>query len=208
VHKKIADSFIQQFVDVTKRILVDHPVLAKEQPFMGPVIDEAAEKMYLSFCEQGLKEGAEELVKARKLEMPWKGHYVSPSLHYLAKADMKGKFVQEEIFGPNACFFPYEDIEEAIAVANCTEYGLAASIFTRDQSIYQKCLTDIDSGLLNLNRSTVGASARLPFGGVKDSGNFRPAAVAMIDHCVHTLASLETTDDTSSKLADVVGLKA
>lgn len=207
VHKKIADEFIAQFVDLTKKIIVDHPVNAKVAPFMGPLIDEGAEKLYLDFCAQGLREGAEELIAAKKLEMPFKGHYVSPSLHYLAKADMKGKFVQEEIFGPNACFFPFEDLEEAIKVVNCTEYGLAASVFTRDQAVFQKCLMDIEAGLVNMNRSTVGASARLPFGGMKDSGNFRPAAVSTIDYCVHTLASLETTDDTSSKISDVVGLK-
>jgi succinylglutamic semialdehyde dehydrogenase len=207
VHKKIADEFISQFVDVTKKILVDHPVIAKTPPFMGPLIDAQAENLYLDFCAQGLREGAEELIAAKKLDMPFNGHYVSPSLHYLAKADMKGKFVQEEIFGPNACFFPYEDLDEALHVVNCTEYGLAASVFTRDQSVFQKCLLEIEAGLVNLNRSTVGASARLPFGGMKDSGNFRPAAVSTIDYCVHTLASLETTDDTSSKLSDVVGLK-
>lgn len=207
VHRKIADQFIDEFKKVAERIRVDHPVLAAQPAFMGPVIDAQAEKLYLDFCAQGLKEGAEELLPAKKLELAWQGHYVSPSLHYLAKADMHGKFVQEEIFGPNACFMPYDDIDEAIAHANCTEYGLAASVFTRDTNLFHHCLRDLDAGLINLNRSTVGATARLPFGGVKDSGNFRPAAVSMIDHCVHTVAALETTDDTSSKLADVVGLK-
>ena len=207
VHRKIANQFIDEFKKVAERIRVDHPVLAEKPAFMGPVIDAQAEKLYLDFCAQGLKEGAEELIAPRKLEMKWQGHYVSPSLHFLEKVDLKGKFVQEEIFGPNACFMPYDDIDEAIAHANCTEYGLAASVFTRDQSIFHHCLRDLDAGLINLNRSTVGATARLPFGGVKDSGNFRPAAVSMIDHCVHTVAALETTDDTSSKLTDVVGLK-
>ncbi|MBY0518646.1 MAG: aldehyde dehydrogenase family protein [Bacteriovoracaceae bacterium] len=207
VHRKIANQFIDEFKKVTQRIRVDHPVLAESPAFMGPVIDAQAEKLYLDFCAQGLKEGAEVLVEPKKLEMKWDGHYVSPSLHYLERVDLKGKFVQEEIFGPNACFMPYDDIDQAIAIANCTEYGLAASVFTRDQSLFEHCLRDIDAGLINLNRSTVGATARLPFGGVKDSGNFRPAAVSMIDHCVHTVAALETTDDTSSHLKDVVGLK-
>ncbi len=206
VHRKIAQQFIDQFTVTAKRIRVDHPVLAEKPAFMGPVIDAAAEKAYLDFCAQGLKEGAQELLAPRKLEMKWLGHYVSPSLHYLEKADLKGKFVQEEIFGPNACFLPYDDIDEALAAANCTEYGLAASVFTRDQALFQRCLRDLDAGIINLNRSTVGASARLPFGGVKDSGNFRPAAVSMVDHCVNAVAALETTDDTSSKLEDVVGL--
>jgi succinylglutamic semialdehyde dehydrogenase len=170
VHRKIEQQFIDEFRKVTERIRVGHPTLAKPEPFMGPLIDEAAVKMYFDFCEAGVREGA------------------------------------EEIFGPNCFFIPYDDIEEAIKIVNCTPYGLAASVFTRDNDIYKLCLRDIESGLLNLNRSTVGATARLPFGGVKNSGNHRPAAVSMVDHCVHAIASLETTDDNSSKLTDVVGL--
>ncbi|MFL5784356.1 MAG: aldehyde dehydrogenase family protein [Bacteriovoracaceae bacterium] len=207
VHRKIEQQFIEEFKKVTERIRVGHPMLAKPEPFMGPLIDEAAMKMYFDFCSAGVSEGAEEIVKPRKLDVGFQGHYVSPSIHYAKKPDLKGKFIQEEIFGPNCFFVPYDDIEEAIKIANCTPYGLAASVFTRDQSVYELCVRDIESGLINLNRSTVGATARLPFGGVKNSGNHRPAAVTMIDHCVHAISSLETLDDNSSQLKDVVGLE-
>jgi succinylglutamic semialdehyde dehydrogenase len=207
VHKNIEQEFIAQFKALTERIRVGHPVESKPEAFMGPLIDEQAEKLYFDFCNFGKVEGAEEIVSPRKLDVGFQGHYVSPSIHYAKKPDLNGKFIQEEIFGPNCFFVPYGDIEEAIHIANCTPYGLAASVFTRDPEIYKLCLRDIDSGLINLNRSTVGATARLPFGGLKNSGNHRPAAVSMIDHCVGTVASLETLDDTSSKISDVVGLK-
>ncbi len=207
VHRKIEQQFIEEFRKVTERIRVGHPTLAKPEPFMGPLIDEAAVKMYFDFCEAGVREGAEEIVKPRKLDVGFEGHYVSPSIHYAKKPDLNGKFIQEEIFGPNCFFIPYDTIEEAIHIANCTPYGLAASVFTRDKSVYELCLSDIESGLINLNRSTVGATARLPFGGVKNSGNHRPAAVSMVDHCVHAVASLETLDDDSSRMTDVVGLE-
>lgn len=207
IHRKIEQEFISQFKALTERIRVGHPTKSNPEVFMGPLIDEHAEKMYFDFCNFGKQEGAEEIVSPRKLDVGYQGYYVSPSIHYAKKPDLKGKFIQEEIFGPNCFFVPYDDIEEAIHIANCTEYGLAASVFTRDADIYKRCLRDIDSGLLNLNRSTVGATARLPFGGVKGSGNHRPAAVSMIDHCVSTVASLETLDDNSSKISDVVGLK-
>ncbi|MFP5386443.1 MAG: aldehyde dehydrogenase family protein [Bacteriovoracia bacterium] len=206
VHKKIEQEFIQQFKSLTERIRVGHPTSSPD-PFMGPLIDEHAEKLYFDFCNYGKQEGAEEILAPKKLEPGYKGHYVSPSIHYAKKPDLNGSFIQEEIFGPNCFFIPYEDIEEAIHIANSTQYGLAASVFTRDESIYRLCLRDIESGLVNLNRSTVGATARLPFGGLKNSGNHRPAAVSMIDHCVGTVASLETLDDTSSKVSDIVGLK-
>lgn len=206
VHKKIEQEFISQFKSVTQRIRVGHPISSTPEAFMGPLIDEHAQKAYFDFCEIGKKEGAEEIIAPKKLEVGFEGYYVSPSIHYAKNPNLQGRFIQEEIFGPNCCFIPYEDIEEAIKITNCTEYGLAASIFTRDPEVYQLCLRDIDSGLVNLNRSTVGATARLPFGGTKNSGNHHPAAVSMIDHCVHAIAALETTDDTSSKLTDVVGL--
>ena len=208
VHRKIEQEFINQFKAVTEKIVVGHPTKAQPDPFMGPLIDEHAEKLYFDFCQAGKSEGAEEIVSPKKLDIGYKGYYVSPSIHYAKNPNLNGKFIQEEIFGPNCFFVPYDDIEEAIAIANCTEYGLAASVFTRDADIYNLCLRDIDAGLINLNRSTVGATARLPFGGLKNSGNHRPAAVSMIDHCVGTVASLETLDDTSSKISDVVGLKS
>lgn len=207
VHRDIEEKFIKEFAEVVRRIRVGHPIDSKPEAFMGPLIDAAAEKSYFDFCEAGAREGAEVLVPATKLDVGVEGHYVSPSLHYLKAPKLNGKFIQDEVFGPNCFFIPYSDIEEAIHIANATPYGLAASVFTRDVKIYETCLRDIDSGLINLNRSTVGATARLPFGGVKNSGNHRPAAVSMIDSCVHAVASLETLDDKSSKLSDVVGLK-
>jgi succinylglutamic semialdehyde dehydrogenase len=207
VHKKIEQEFIGKFKDVTGRIIVGHPTQTNPEPFMGPLIDESAEKMYFDFCQNGILEGAEEILAPQKLNIGFNGHYVSPSIHYVAQPKLDGKFIQDEIFGPNCFFIPYENIEDAIQIANSTSYGLAASVFTKNQDIYKLCLRDIDSGLINLNRSTVGATARLPFGGVKNSGNHRPAAVSMIDHCAHAIASLETLDDSSSSLADVIGLR-
>lgn len=207
VHRKIEQEFINQFKAVTEKIRVGHPTLSTPEAFMGPLIDEHAQKLYFDFCQFGKDEGAEEIIAPRKIDVGYEGYYVSPSIHYAKNPNLNGKFIQEEIFGPNCFFIPYDDIEEAIKIANSTQYGLAASVFTRSPEIYQLCLRDIESGLINLNRSTVGATARLPFGGLKNSGNHHPAAVSMIDHCVSTVASLETLDDTSSKLADVVGLK-
>lgn len=206
INRKIEQEFISQFKAVAEKIRVAHP-LSQPNPFMGPLIDQQAMDLYFQFCNYGKEEGAEEILSPKRLDVGYEGYYVSPSIHYAKKPDLNGKFIQEEIFGPNCFFVPYDDIEEAITIANSTQYGLAASVFTRSTDIYQLCLRDIEAGLINLNRSTVGASSRLPFGGLKNSGNHHPAAVSMIDSCVGTVASLETLDDTSSKISDVVGLK-
>jgi succinylglutamic semialdehyde dehydrogenase len=205
VQRKIEAEFIERFKKLTEKIIVGSPLQTTPTPFMGPLIDEAAMKLYFDYCQLAKTEGAEELIKPQHLNE--EGNFCSPSIHYMKTPKLKGKFYQEEIFGPNCCIIPYDTIEEAIHMSNATDYGLAAAIFTRDTNLYHQCVQEIDSGLLNLNRSTVGATARLPFGGVKDSGNFHPAAVSMIDHCVTSLASLETLDDTSSKISDIVGLK-
>ncbi len=205
VHKSIEQEFIDKFKAAAARIIVDHPTEYKADPFMGPLIDQMALDKYESSLTLGENNGAEIILPHRKLELDFKGHYISPSIHYLKEAKKENPFTQEEIFGPNCTFVSYENIEEAIELANISDYGLAAAIFTQDKDIYHECLNNIDAGIINLNRSTVGASSRLPFGGVKNSGNHHPAAVCMVDHTVHTISSLETLDN-SSKLSDVKGL--
>lgn len=99
IHKKIEQEFINQFKDVTSRIIVGHPVNSNPEAFMGPLIDDAAEKMYFDFCKNGISEGAEEILAPKKLDVGYPGYYVSPSIHYVSKPKLDGKFIQEEIFG-------------------------------------------------------------------------------------------------------------
>jgi succinylglutamic semialdehyde dehydrogenase len=66
-------------------------------------------------------------------------------------------------------------------------------------------LDNIEAGVININRSTIGASAKLPFGGIKSSGNYRPAAVSMIDSCSYPVASLKLEELKSSE-KDIIGL--
>lgn len=206
VHKKIESEFIEKFVALAKRMIIDHPTKFEVPPFMGPLIDKAAKDKYDAGVQLGIRNGAQDLLGEFTLPNKFEGHYVSPSVHYLKEVKKENPYTQEEIFGPNCVFSTYSDIEEGIRIANISDYGLAASIFTSNKDIYQKVLNEVDAGIINLNRSTVGASAKLPFGGVKNSGNHHPAAVSMIDHTVSTVASLETLDF-SSKTSDVIGLK-
>lgn len=206
IHQSLLDQVLSRFHEITKKIIVDHPIDFKEEPFMGPLVDKKSLENYLLYMGMAKREGIEEVMRGKHLERAQEGHYVSPSIHLADKWDDNSHFLASEIFGPNCTFIPYDTVEEAINIANATEYGLAASVFTKSQDIYRQCLEDIDSGLVNLNRSTSGASARLPFGGVKNSGNYRPAAVAMIDSCVYQKASLEVTSDQQAGLDKIKGL--
>lgn len=191
IHRSMMDEFVSKFHTYAKKIIIGHPLDTSPEPFMGPLVDQRAVDSYLLFMGMAKREGIEEIMRGKHLNRATPGHYVSPSIHIAKVLDPKSHFLSSEIFGPNCTFIPFDEPEEAIEIANSTEYGLASCVFTEDQNFYQKCVLEIDSGLLNLNRSTCGASAKLPFGGIKNSGNYHPAAVAAIDACVYTMTSLE-----------------
>lgn len=204
VHRSREQEFMTRFKEISEKIIVDHPVNYKTEPFMGPIIDQQSLEKYEGSLKMGLENGATEVLAHKRLDL--NGHYLTPSIYHIESAIKSNPYTQEEIFGPHCTFVPFDEIEEAIEIANISDYGLAASVFTQDKNIYQQCLRDIDAGIINLNRSTVGASARLPFGGVKNSGNHHPAAVSMIDATVHMISSLETMDN-SSTIESVKGLR-
>jgi succinylglutamic semialdehyde dehydrogenase len=194
VHESIHQELISKFHEMAKRIIVDHPIEHDADPFMGPLVDQRSLDQYLLYMGMAKREGIEEVMRGKQLDKKFPGYYVSPSIHLAKSFDESSHFLSSEIFGPNCTFIPYKDFDEAIDIANKTEYGLAASVFTTEQSKFDHAVKNIDAGLINLNRSTVGASSKLPFGGVKNSGNYRPAAVTTIDSCVYQMASLEIRD--------------
>lgn len=205
IHSSIKDEFIGRFHEMAKKIIVDHATEHEVDPFMGPLIDQASLDQYLLFMGMAKREGLEEVMRGKQLERATNGYYVSPSIHYADKLIPNSHFLSNEIFGPNCTFVSYDDFDEAINIANSTEYGLAASVFTKDAAKFHHAVNNIDAGLVNLNRATVGANSKLPFGGVKNSGNYRPAAVSTVDHCVYQLATLEI-EETVAK-GNIKGLK-
>lgn len=206
INRPMLESFMEKFHVMAKKIIIDHPVEYQREPFMGPLIDQSAVDSYLLFMGMAKREGITEIMRGKQLDKPKKGYYVSPSIHLAERWNNDSMFLHSEIFGPNVTFIPYDHFEEAIAIANATEYGLVTSLFSKNHDLYEQCLQEVDSGLINFNRSTVGASARLPFGGVKNSGNYRPAALTTIDACVYQMASLEVLSDEADSLQSIVGL--
>src|SRR5712675_3762056 len=84
--------------------------------------------------------------------------------------------------------------EEAVAIANATDYGLAASVHTASRDAFERCLAGLECGVVNWNAPTVGASGRLPFGGLKRSGNHRPAGLFSTLYCAAPVAILHGQD--------------
>lgn len=206
IHNSLKEQFVERFHQLAKKIIIDHPIKHKKVPFMGPLVDQQAMETYLTFMGMAKREGIEEIMRGKQIEKATKGFFVTPSIHVAKKMREDSHFLMNEIFGPNCTFIGYDDLDEAIEISNATEYGLAASIFTKDSAVYDRAISEIDAGLVNLNRSTAGASAKLPFGGVKSSGNYRPAAVTTIDACVYTMASLEIQNPEAEDISKITGI--
>ncbi|MFO0629386.1 MAG: aldehyde dehydrogenase family protein [Polyangiales bacterium] len=117
-----------------------------------------------------------------------RGHYVTPRVRRVTRRDPSSRYQREEHFGPDLAVYVVDDLEEAVAVANDTPYGLAAGVWTADAARFEACAQRLRVGSLMWNAPTVGASSRLPFGGVGHSGNHRPAGVFSSRYCAWPLA--------------------
>jgi succinylglutamic semialdehyde dehydrogenase len=195
VQRKVFDAFLDGFHKRAKAVSIGHPL---DNPFMGPLIEQGAVDRYMKFVGIASREGGELVMRGKALELGTAGNYVTPSICWMKdnslEAARKSVFQQTEIFGPAVAVLAYDDIEEAVALSNCTQYGLVASFFSRDRAVYEKCRDGLQMGLINWNKATVGASSRLPFGGLKKSGNHFPTALMSTLYCTAPVASLEVSE--------------
>jgi succinylglutamic semialdehyde dehydrogenase len=188
VHDKIAEEFTDRFYNSAKKLSIGH---WSENPFMGPLINQPAVEKYIRFQEIANREGCENLMRGKQLELKHKGYYVTPSIHLVQKYDPKSVYQKSEIFGPNVAIYRSSDFENTLDIVNSTGYGLVMALFTKNRDLFDKSLLEAKVGLLNWNRTTNGASSRLPFGGMGKSGNDRPSAHYAVQYCSVPVASLE-----------------
>lgn len=195
VHRSLLDQYVQKFHERAKAFTIGHPL---DNPFMGPLVDELAVDKYLKFLGIASREGCDIVMRGKQLETDYRGHYVTPSICIVRNnalaAVRKSVYQQTEIFGPNVAIYAYDEIEEAVELANATQFGLVFSVFTKNHEKYEAMASELQAGLINWNRSTVGASSKLPFGGLKRSGNHFPTAVAAASYCMYPVASLEVAE--------------
>ena len=116
-------------------------------------------------------------------------------------------YQKSEIFGPNVCISEVDDIDQAIHINDGPQFGLVTSIFSRDRQVYERVLQRAKVGLVNWNRTTNGASSKLPFGGMGKSGNDRPTADFAVYYCTVPVASLEDTAPFDPASAQMPGLE-
>lgn len=189
IQKDIADKFVDEFYKAAKKLKIDH---WSNNPFMGPLINGASVEKYLRFQEIAQREGAEKIMRGKALEIDnHQGHYVTPSIYRVKGYDSKSVYQTHEIFGPNVVIYTVDSLEEAIEINNAPGYGLVTSLFSKDRKKFETVFNQSKMGLVNWNRTTNGASSRLPFGGLGKSGNDRPAGHFSVYYCTVAVASLE-----------------
>jgi succinylglutamic semialdehyde dehydrogenase len=86
-------------------------------------------------------------------------------------------YTDEELFGPDLAVYEVDDLEAGVATVNASRFGLVAAVFTASAPAFERAARELRVGVLTWNRPTAGASSRLPFGGIKHSGNHRPAGI-------------------------------
>jgi succinylglutamic semialdehyde dehydrogenase len=192
IHTKIFDRFVHDFHELAKKCKIGYGMTdGKDAPFMGPLLSEEALEQYLRHQGIAVREGCEEVMRGKSLERSPKGYYVSPSIHLVTKADPKSVYQKTEIMGPNVGLYPVSDLDEAAEVLNQTQYGMVAAIYSGARENYLRLIEDVSVGHLHWNRPTVEVSYRLPYGGIKKSGNSRPMGSYAANQLTFPVGSLE-----------------
>jgi len=177
--------FIEHLASMIQRIIVGRCTDSPE-PFMGPVISDAAATKLVEAQETLLDQGGRAII-----EMEWIGPRPAMLRPGLIDVTAIDKRADEEHFGPLLQLIRVKDLDEAIAEANRTRFGLTAGLFSDDRTLWETFYKRIRAGVVNWNRPMTGASGQLPFGGVGCSGNNRPSAYFAADYCSYPVATME-----------------
>lgn len=201
VHESIAERFVTAIAKITSTLVIGDPRgVAGAQPFMGPIIRSEARDAVLKFQGDLLSAGARPVVQSTPMEHPSGGHYITPGIlrvdrFSLSESPSRDAGCDVEVFGPMLRVSTCADLDDALDQANATRFGLAASLFSRDQRSITAFLAEARAGCVNINTGTAGASGKLPFGGLGHSGNHRPAGAFALDYCAYPVASMIESGD-------------
>ncbi|HYE29603.1 MAG TPA: succinylglutamate-semialdehyde dehydrogenase [Allosphingosinicella sp.] len=192
------EPLLAEIVKLAERLIVAPPH-AQPAPFMGPVIDnQAADQLQEAFLDLMIKGGR----ALKRLDRP------SADRPFLTPAIIDVTDVAErpdaELFGPVLQVIRVPDFDAALAEANATRYGLAASLVGGSPELYDRFWANIRAGVINWNKPTNGAPSNAPFGGLGLSGNHRPSAFYAADYCAYPVTSSEAE---SARASIGVGLR-
>ncbi|MCR9060946.1 MAG: aldehyde dehydrogenase family protein, partial [Rhodobacteraceae bacterium] len=166
VHRSIQDRLVQRMAERYTALKVG-PALADLD--VGPLISARQQGIVSSFLDRG--DDLEKVAEGSFQDAPEGGSYVRPTL--FAGVSPSHTLARDEIFGPVQVVIPFDDEDEAVAIANGTDYGLVASIWSRDGARQLRLARKIRSGQIFINNYGAGGGVELPFGGIGKSGHGR-----------------------------------
>ena len=186
VARAVLEEYVDRLLRVLRGVQIGPPLT--EGVFMGPLVSHAAHAKLLHYRALASAAGGERLLA---VDPGRPAPFAGAGLVRFTSTKQTHPYQRDEIFGPEAALYPIDDLDAAIAAVNDSDFGLAASVFTRDHALFERCIGRVRTGLLNWNRGTIGASGKLPFGGARRSGNDRPAGILSTLYCVAPQARLE-----------------
>jgi alpha-ketoglutaric semialdehyde dehydrogenase len=180
VQKGVYREFVEKFVARVKALKVGDGLDAATQ--MGPCINEQQLQTVIKYVGIGSNEGAKLSAGGHRLETGAhaRGWFHEPTV--FTDCDPQMRICQEEIFGPVVSVIPFDTFDDGLAIANGVNYGLSASIYTKNVNQAFVAQRDLETGIVYVNAPTIGAETHLPFGGTKNTGNgHREAGLAALD---------------------------
>ena len=174
VHSSLADEFAQRMADEMGKMTVGNGL--DENNKIGPLVEEKARDKVASLVDDAVEKGAKVLTGGKKVDGP--GYFYEPTV--LTNVSDEAEIRKEEIFGPVAAIFPFDTDEEAVEMANETDFGLSGYLFTENLARGMKLSEQLECGMIGLNTGLV-SNPGAPFGGVKHSGLGREGGQVGID---------------------------
>ncbi|CAM3096047.1 aldehyde dehydrogenase [Vibrio rarus] len=184
VHSSIKEQFIELLKESMANWQPADPLHSDTR--VGAMVDATQYERVLNYISIGQSEGATLAFGGNKVMSHTDGFFIQPALFTDVTPDMR--IYKEEIFGPVLCVTSFDTIEQAIALANDSEYGLAAGIWTSDMSTAIKCSRALRAGTVFVNNWD-GGDMTMPFGGYKQSGNGRDKSL----HALHKYTEVKST---------------
>lgn len=183
VHRSLYKRLLSRLAPAVERLRVGAGM--SPETHVGPLVTRRQQQKVLDYIRIGVEEGA---VVAAQAPLPTDpalagGFFVRPTLLADVRRDMR--VAREEIFGPVVCLLPFDDVDEAVSIANESEYGLVGAVFTGDHPTALRISRQLDVGMVYIN-NYYRRSAGMPFGGTKSSGYGR-------EHSIETLKEFGRT---------------
>jgi acyl-CoA reductase-like NAD-dependent aldehyde dehydrogenase len=164
VERSSYDAFLERFLQRVESLVVGDP--ADEDTDVGPVIADSERDRIVSWIEEAKAAGAEVLAGGSQ-----ESGLIAPTV--IAGAPLDAKVSCDEVFGPVCTVTPFNTLDEAIALANGTRFGLQAAVFTKDTRVALRAAQELEFGGVMINEAPTFRADQMPYGGVKDSGNTR-----------------------------------